>query len=194
MDRNSQKIMPLPLWLYIIGIVCFGYLFISVLQFKAEDSHNLLLSGMYMINFGVHEMSHIIFGFLPPILVAAAGSVGEISFTLLLLFATVRSKAYFAAVFVAQWVMLAFMSAGRYMADARSQLLPLIGPGETVQHDWHFIFSQLGWLEADTLIGGIVKAIGIIIGLGSLAFGVFLIIRKITAPPVKDEAPLQTIL
>lgn len=167
--------MSLPLWLYGIGWLFFAYLFISILNFSAENSSNLIISAMYVVDFGVHEVSHIIMSFLPPIFVAAAGSIGEVSFTLLLLFAALRERAYFAAVFVGQWVMLGFMSAGRYMADARAQSLPLIGPGETVTHDWHFVFSQLGWLNVDWLIGGIVKAAGIGIGAGSLLFGLYLI-------------------
>lgn len=182
MDNRAQKFMPLPTWLYIVAWGFFVYLFISILSFKAEDPNNIVVSGMYFINFGVHEASHIVFGFLPPVAVAAAGSIGEVSFTLLLWFATLRAKSYFASVFTGIWVMLGFMSAGRYMADARSQLLPLIGPGETVQHDWHFVFSQLGWLNADTAIGGTVLAIGIIFGAVSLLFGLWLIVLKVTQP------------
>ncbi len=180
MNDTHKKFMPLPTWLYIVAWGFFVYLFISILSFKAEVPNNIVVSGMYFINFGVHEASHIVFGFLPPVAVAAAGSIGEVSFTLLLWFATLKAKAYFASVFTGIWVMLGFMSAGRYMADARSQLLPLIGPGETVQHDWHFVFSQLGWLNADTAIGGTVSAIGIIFGVASLLFGLWLIVLKVS--------------
>lgn len=75
--------------------------------------------------------------------------------------------------------MLGLMSAGRYMADARAQILPLIGPGETVQHDWHYIFSQLGWLNADTTNGGSVQAVRIVVGVLSLLFGAYLIALKL---------------
>ena len=179
MNASSSKIMTLPLWLYIVGWGFFLYLFIAILQFSAESSNNLIISAIYMINFGVHEVSHIITAFLPAILTAAAGSIGEVSFTLLLLFATIKEKAYFAAVFAAQWVMLGCMSAGRYMADARTQSLPLIGPGETVNHDWHFVFSQLGWLGADTVIGGTVKIIGVVVGVAGLLFGLYLMGYKV---------------
>jgi hypothetical protein len=65
------------------------------------------------------------------------------------------------------------------MADARAQQLPLIGPGETVQHDWHFVFGQLGWLNADTAIGGTVHVLGVVIGVISLISGLYLIYLKI---------------
>lgn len=187
MDTMHKKFMPLPTWLYIVGWGFFVYLFVSILAFKAETPNNIILSGMYFIDFGVHEASHIVFGFLPPIAVAAAGSIGEMSFTLLLWFATFKAKSYFASVFTGIWVMLGFMSAGRYMADARAQLLPLIGPGETVQHDWHFVFSHLGWLNADTAIGGTVSAFGIVIGVLSLLFGLVLIVLKISQSQSSDD-------
>lgn len=116
--------------------------------------------------------------FLPDIYVALVGSVGEICFTLLLMFAAFKGRSYFAGVFTGLWVMLSMNCVGRYMADARSQLLPLMGPGENIQHDWHFIFGQLGWLELDKTIGGALSILGNAIGALSLIFGLFLIIIK----------------
>ena len=75
--------------------------------------------------------------------------------------------------------MLALRSVGRYMADARAQTLPLIGPGESVQHDWHYIFAQLGWLQADVVLGSIVQGLGILIGAGALLFGLGCIVWKL---------------
>ena len=180
MNTTQLKFMPHSIWLYALGWAFFLYLFISILNFSAENSTNLILSGMYLIDFGVHEVSHLAVFFLPAIFVATAGSIGEVSFTVLLLFAALKAKSYFAAVFTGLWVMLGLMSAGRYMADARTQTLPLIGPGETVQHDWHFVFAQLGWLNADKFIGGTVQTIGIIIGIISLLFGLYLMILKLS--------------
>ena len=177
---DTQKMpMSLPLWIYIVGWVAFAYLFVQILSFQAEASQNVLLSGLYFIEFGVHEASHLIVAFMPQLFVAAAGSAGEIAFTLLILYATIKGEAYFAAVFAGLWIMLAMNNVGRYMADARSQVLPLVGPGETVQHDWHYVFGQLGWLNADTVIGGTVRGIGIAIGVAALGWGLYLIITKI---------------
>lgn len=141
---------------------------------------------MYFIDFGVHEASHIVTFFLPAIFTAAAGSVGEICFTLLLLYATIKAKSYFAAVFASQWVMLGFVSAGLYMADARSQSIPLVGPGEVVIHDWHYVFSQLGVLNSDTLIGGGIQWIGIAVGFSGLLYGVYFITTRL----LKGSVPL----
>ena len=174
-----KPFLPYPAWLYIAVWVACLWLFIDILSFHAEAATNVVLSGLYFIEFRVHEASHLVFGFLPSIGVAAMGSVGEITFTLLLLFTCFYKKAYFAAVFAGIWVMLAFNSVGRYIADARAQQLPLIGPGETVQHDWHYVLSQLNLLNNDLIIGGAVRTVGDIIGALALAFGIYLIVQKI---------------
>lgn len=175
--KNIQ--LKLPTWIYVISFVFFVYLFVQIYNFHAESSINVIVRGMYMLNLGIHEMSHIIFMFLPNILVALAGSIGEIAFAILLLFAIIKSKSYFASVFAGLWIMLAFNSVGRYIADARVQLLPLVGPGATVNHDWHFILNRLNLLQYDTFLGGLMRVIGNLIGVLALIFGLWLIYRKI---------------
>jgi hypothetical protein len=163
------------LWLYIPLWLCFAYLLLQILGFQAGSEQNILITGMYFIEFGVHEVSHLLVGFLPSIFVAAAGSIGEITFTVLILVAALKARSYFATIFGALWVMLAMTSVGRYMADARTQLIPLMGPSDQPIHDWFFVFNQLGWLQYDTLIGSVVRGIGIGIGIAALGGGIWLI-------------------
>ena len=49
-----------------------------------------------------------------------------------------------------------------YMADARSQGLPLVTTGDPdfVEHDFHAIFSSLGVLDYDTRIAAVVRILG----------------------------------
>lgn len=183
MDNNDKKFMPLSLWVYVALWLFFVYLYVYIVQFNVETSSNLIINGLYFVQFGVHEASHIVVAFLPAILVAAAGSFGEIAFTCLIIFAAWKSRSYFAMIFGALWLTLALNSVGRYMADARAQIIPLIGPGETVQHDWNFVFSQLGWLHLDTAIGGAVRGLGDLIGLAALLFGLWLLLVKATNKP-----------
>lgn len=195
MKREPVRPLHYPLLVYVILWLVSTYVWFSLFSFKAEASHNVLLSGMYFIDFGVHEASHVLFALFSPVITAAAGSLGEMTFTILLLIATLSGKAYFAAVFAAQWVMLGFMSAGRYMADARSQQLPLVGFGDAVKHDWHFVFSQLGLLNADILIGGAVQGIGIGIGVLGLLYGLYLMVLKLRGRPLtRRRIPLLSIV
>lgn len=184
MNTTDPRFMPLPTWLYIAGWGVFLYLFIQIFNFSAspDNSNHLFTMGMYFINLGVHEAAHFATFFLPRIVISSAGSIAEIIFALLLLLAAIKGKSYFAAVFTGLWVMFSFISASIYMSDARAQAIPLIGPGENLSHDWHYVFSQLGWLSADTLIGGGMRTTGIIIGTLSLAFGLYVIILKLAHP------------
>lgn len=176
MQTSVNDTQEKSLWLYIPLYVLFVYIFMSNLDFHVETNTNPIIGVMYFIEFGIHEISHIVTMFLPPVFVAAAGSGGEIAFTLLLVGAALKYKAYFTVIFGSLWFMLACKSVGTYMADARTQLLPLIGPaGEGAQHDWHFVFSQLGWLPYDTTIGGFVIFIGVIAGIIAMLGGLWLL-------------------
>lgn len=169
----------LTLWIYVPLWLFFVYLFWQILSFNQASIDNLFLGGLYFILFGVHEAAHIVFMFLPQVAVAASGSLSEIGFTSLVTLAALRAKAYFAAIFGMLWMMLAMASAGNYMKDARAQAMPLIGPSENPQHDWHFVFSQLGWLQNDIAIGGGVRTVGVIIGAIGITLGFILIIRSV---------------
>lgn len=186
--------MPLPTWLYVVGWGVFLYVFIQIFNFSAspDNSNHVLTMGMYFINLGVHEAAHFATFFLPQIIISSAGSIAEILFALLLLLAAFKGKSYFAAVFTGLWVMFSFISAGIYMSDARAQILPLIGPGENLMHDWYYVFSQLGWLDADTLIGSSMRTIGITFGTLSLAFGLYVIILRISRRKTSQKKLVTT--
>jgi hypothetical protein len=176
-NSQSKTLFYVGLWLF------FAYLYAQILGFNSNTNTNVLLGGMYFIEFGIHEASHLVTAFLPPIICASAGSIGEMSFTFLLAYAAYRAKSYFGLIFALLWVTLAMNSAGIYMADARAQQLQLVGAGPDPQHDWHFVFGQLGWLDWDILIGGTVRAVGDIAGIVGLAVGLVLIFRMFANKP-----------
>lgn len=174
-------------WLYIAIWIFYVYLFFQIIQFDQSSQVNVLTGGLYFILFGIHEAAHIIMGFLPQVFVASAGSIAEIIFALLLVIVAIKEKAYFASIFALLILMLAMNSAGNYMADAVPQAMQLIGPSPDPQHDWHFVFRELGWLDASGMIGTIVKGLGNLIGLGGLLVGVILIILKFAAKPIDNQ-------
>jgi hypothetical protein len=171
---RSSLWLYLPLWLF------FLYLFVQIVQFDVTAIKSIVIAGLYFVEFGVHEVSHLLVGFLPHIFVAAAGSIGEIIFTILIVIAAIKARSYFAMIFGAIWMMLAMNSVGRYIADARAQVIPLMGPSPEPIHDWHFIFSQLGWLHYDTMIGSALRWLGNGIGFIALLFGLWLLIAMAT--------------
>lgn len=176
-ESNQHSSIPPLFWGRLALWGFYVYLFTQIVQFEVEKNQNIFIAGLYLIEFGVHEMSHIITAFLPPVLTAMAGSVGEVTLTLLVVLAAVKERSYYAMIFGLLWYGLAMNSVGRYIADARTQALPLIGPGETVTHDWHFILSQWNMLEIDTVLGAFVRGTGDLVAFGGLVFGLWLLIR-----------------
>ena len=55
------------------------------------------------------------------------------------------------------WLFENIWNIARYMADARAQVLPLVGSGE---HDWTEIFLRWGVLSRDIGIAGFVTLLG----------------------------------
>lgn len=169
LSKSASVVGSLLLWLF------FVYLYVQIFTFYQGNIANPILAGMYLILFGVHEVSHIVFAFLPAIVTAAAGSLSEMVFTGLIVFAALRASSYWAVVFGLLWFMMACISAGNYMADARALLMPLAGPTPDPVHDWHFVFSELGWLNADVVLGTAMKIIGWIAGAAGLLLGLVLV-------------------
>lgn len=152
----------------IIAFIFFIYLYIQILSFNQGEITNPIIGGMYFILFGVHEAAHIVLMFASPVVTAAAGSLTEIVFVSLLLWVSIRAKSYLATGFSLIWFMLALSSAGRYMADAKDLLIPLIGPGANPQHDWNFVFTELNLLEQSGAIGDAIRFGGYAIGIAGL--------------------------
>jgi len=58
------------------------------------------------------------------------------------------------------WLGENLLNIARYMADARAQVLPLVGGGE---HDWTEIFMRWGMLAKDIKIAGLCRGIGVLV-------------------------------
>lgn len=171
----------LPVWL--VGL----YVFCVLLRFDPNKQLPLIILPAQSFDFMLHEMAHILTGFLPSILTAAAGSFSELLLGVVLIITAFKSRSYFAVLICSLWFMLASQSVGTYMADARAQKMDLVSLGgamsgsETTIHDWHFIFSKLHILSLDTLIGGIVRFNGVVVGLLGLIFSAWLLYKMATS-------------
>jgi hypothetical protein len=86
------------------------------------------------------------------------------------------------------WFFENWLNLGRYMADARAQLLPLVSRG---CHDWAEIFGRWGVLSRDNQIATIARATG---WLGMIAQCLWIIWRWSVDrknPPPADQAGLS---
>jgi hypothetical protein len=170
-----------PLWL--LG----AYIFVGLLGFNPNEQMPFLISIAHAFDFFLHEMAHILTGFLPAVMTAAAGSFSELLLGTLLLVMAYKQRSYFALLIASLWFMLACQSAGAYMADAQEQKMQLVSLGGALAgsdqaiHDWSFVFSQLHILGFGSLIGTSVRIVGAIVGLMGLAFTGWLIYKMATS-------------
>jgi hypothetical protein len=110
-------------------------------------------------NLVFHEAGHIIFGIFGETMGFLGGTLGQLAFPVvtMIIFWYRRETISFAIMGI--WFFENLINSARYMADARAQVLPLVGGGI---HDWAQIFGHWGILDKDTIIAGVVKIVGII--------------------------------
>jgi hypothetical protein len=124
------------------------------------------------VNLVVHEGGHLLFGWLGETMGLWGGTLLQwlVPAALAGWFFVQRQTTGF--VFCLFMLFENFLYSATYMADARAQVLPLVtvGGGDVAGHDWFRIFSSLGLLNYDTLIAGVVRAMGWIGMVGSASW------------------------
>jgi len=133
-------------------IAAAGALFVIILL--DDDGFVLLLDHA---NLALHESGHLYFGVLGGTLGLYGGTLGQLVFPIVAGVSFWRRRHAIGAAVSGIWLFENFLNIARYMADARAQLLPLVGGGE---HDWYHIFSSWGVLSHDTDIALVTHAIG----------------------------------
>jgi len=137
----------------------------------------------HLVNLPFHEAGHVLFGFLPPVLVAFMGSGMQLLMPVIC-GATLLVKVHdlVGAAICLWWLGMNFMDIAPYIADARAGVLPLLG-GNTGQdspygfHDWEFILGELKLLPLDTAIGHVSWNIGKGLMLLALVWGAAVLYR-----------------
>ncbi len=96
-----------------------------------------------------HEAGHPFVGLFNRRLEPYGGTLGQLVFPLVLAvsFWRQRNAPGFAAAWI--WFFENWLNIARYLADARTMELPLLGGGD---HDWNTILSRWGLLAYDTRI------------------------------------------
>ena len=111
------------------------------------------------VDLGVHEFGHLLFGWAPFLLIAAAGSALQVM-------APAALAGYFwwrrdrlAVVLLFGWLGMSLNNVAVYIGDANRMVLPLFGDdGSGAGHDWHNILGELGWLAQADGLAGLVRA------------------------------------
>ena len=108
-------------------------------------------------NLAFHEAGHPLAGLLSARLAVYGGTLGQLAFPVAAGISFWRQRAQLSFAYAMLWLAENLFNISRYMADARTQSLPLVGGGE---HDWAEIFGRWGVLQWDTGIAAMVRLAG----------------------------------
>ncbi len=125
-------------------------------------------------NLAFHEAGHLFYGIFGQTLALYGGTLGQLTFPLIAAGIFTWRRDLFAAALCGAWVFENLFNIARYMADARAQVLPLVGGGG---HDWAFIFSRWQALQSDRAVAAVTRGVGWV-GLGALFLGLLLAWRR----------------
>jgi len=119
------------------------------------------------VNLIVHEAGHPLFSYLGYVPGILGGTLLELLVPFFLAVHFWRQREVTGVTFCSFWFFENFPYIGRYMADARTVALPLVGSGD---HDWEILFTHWRLLVHDRQIGGFTTFLGWIGMLGSVAW------------------------
>lgn len=122
------------------------------------------------VNLPFHEFGHIVFGFFGETLHFLGGTISQLMWPLILLAYFLRRRDFLASSFCLFWFGENFLNISKYVADARSMRLPLVGGGI---HDWNFLLGKWGILKYDHTIANIIFTLGVLLMSGSMVWVLF---------------------
>ena len=119
--------------------------------YAAREPLGRALSILNWFNLMVHEAGHPIFGLLGSRWIGfAGGTLMQLLMPTLFYFSFLRQSQPKSADACIFWFGSNFFGIGPYVADARAQVLPLLGGGE---HDWTYLLGSVGLLPHDRGLG-----------------------------------------
>ncbi len=126
------------------------------------------------ITFGIHELGHVIFGFLGQWLSIAGGSLAQIAAPVVAAFMLLRQRDYFGVAVGGSWIGFSLFNVATYIEDARSRQIPLLGLTADPIHDWNYLLSSVGLLAIDGFLAFLTRVLAFSVWGGSIALGAWL--------------------
>ena len=124
------------------------------------------------LNLAIHEIGHVLFGFLGDFIGIAGGTLLQLAAPIVAGWLFYRQRDFFAIAIALCWLGTNFFDVAAYAADARAGDLPLVGIGAAdPEHDWFIMLAETDLLYRDQLIGAFFKWLGIVSFTGGLFFG-----------------------
>lgn len=175
---GRSAIWRLPLWLYLV--------YAGICHLRDVDYSSFLFGG---VTFGVHELGHVVFSPFGQFLGVAGGSLAQVLAPLLVGWGFLfwqrdgePQRDYFALSVALCWLSFSLQDLARYVGDARTQELPLLGLTADPLHDWAYLLQTLGLLEYDHHLAGLIRLLALGVGLAALTLGAWLL-RHMAWPP-----------
>ena len=112
------------------------------------------------VDLAIHETGHVVFTPFGEFLHFLGGTLFQLIVPLAFVASFLRRGDRFAAAVVLWWVAQNLWNIAVYAADARSQLLPLVGGGV---HDWAYLLGRMDLLAHDQLVARAIHLIGILV-------------------------------
>jgi len=124
-----------------------------------------------------HEAGHVAFAPFGEALRVAGGTLGQLLVPLACAIALHRNADNFGAALCGAWLGLSLVDASIYAWDAANPVLPLIGggTGDDSFHDFVFLFERYGQLAHAHAWARLMKALGVLLALASLAWAAALL-------------------
>lgn len=133
------------------------------------------------VDLAIHETGHLVFAPFGEVITALGGTLFQLIVPASFVVYFWRRGDRYAAGFALWWVAQNLWNISVYIADARVQILPLVGGGE---HDWTYLLSEAGWLANELTIARLVHAAGVLI----YVFALGLSATNASRRPVNEES------
>jgi hypothetical protein len=152
LEIRESPWQPVTLLAFLGASAAFALLFLVAAT--SRDGWVMFLDG---INLVFHEAGHPIFSIFGDTIHILGGTLGQLLVPALVAGTFWKQRHTVGFALCGLWFFENFLNIGRYMADARAQVLPLVGGGE---HDWFNLFLKWGCLRSDTAIAAKFRAVG----------------------------------
>jgi len=142
-------------------------------------------------NLVFHEAGHILFLPFGSFMTSLGGSLTQVLVPLACMAAFIlKTRDLYAAAVALWWAGENLVDMAPYVADARALQLVLLGGhtgAEVEGYDWEAILGALGWLPYDVALGRACHRAGVLVMLGAIAWGGW-VLRRQYALPSGDRA------
>ncbi len=131
-------------------------------------------------NLVFHEAGHPIVGLFSRTLEPYGGTIMQLAIPGAVIWEARRQQQVLGQWLALVWLGENLFNVARYMADARAQVLPLVGGGN---HDWAHILGSWGLLGQDTWLAMLVR----LLGLGLMGWAIWQTWRHYRPVPVVES-------